>query len=130
MISAIFPLKGMFRRNTEHFPKKTHIWKIRILWNELFEKYKVKDILKMWFYIYILMKKIIMMRGEELWASFYLGLAEFVSFSSRKLSWSSKRDTFWHVVSKGYFCVLFLWVIAVSDLFSVEIYKKLKPFLV
>ena len=31
-------LKGMLRRNIDDFLKKTHIWKIRIFWNELIVK--------------------------------------------------------------------------------------------
>ena len=56
---------------------------------------------------------------------FYLGRAEIGSFSSRDFSRRNKHDTFWHVVSTGYFCVLFLWTIAVSDFRPLEIYKKL-----
>ena len=32
---------------------------------------------------------------------------------------------FWHVVSTGYFYVLFLWAIAVSNFRPLEIYKNL-----
>ena len=31
--------KGMLRRNIEHFLEKTDIWKIRIFWNKLTEKF-------------------------------------------------------------------------------------------
>ena len=55
----------------------------------------------------------------------YLERAEIGSFSSRDFSRRNKHDTFWHVVSTGYFCVLFLWTIAVSDFRPLEIYKKL-----
>ena len=55
----------------------------------------------------------------------YLGPAEVASFSSQNFSRSIKHDTFCHVVSTGYFYVLFLWTIAVSDFRPLEIYKKL-----
>ena len=51
----------------------------------------------------------------------YLGPAEIASFSNRDFSRSNKHDTFWHVVSTGYFYVLFLWAIAVTDFRSCEI---------
>ena len=35
------------------------------------------------------------------------------------------NDIFWHFVSNGYFYVLFLWAIAVSDFCPLEIYKNL-----
>ena len=54
----------------------------------------------------------------------YLGPAEIASFSSRNFSGSNKHVTFSHVVSTGYFYVLFLWTIAVSDFRSLEIYKN------
>ena len=50
--------------------------------------------------------------------------AEIASFSSRDFSWSNKHDTFWHILT-GYFYVLFLWAIAVSDFRPLEIYKNL-----
>ena len=34
-------------------------------------------------------------------------------------------DAFWHVVSTGYFYVLFLWAIALSEFPLFEIYKDL-----
>ena len=37
----------------------------------------------------------------------YLGPAEIMSFSSRDFSLSNKHYTFWHIVSTGYFYVLF-----------------------
>ena len=55
----------------------------------------------------------------------YLGAAEIASFSSRNFSRSNKHDTFSHVVTTGYFYVLFLWNIAVSDFCLLEIYKNL-----
>ena len=55
----------------------------------------------------------------------YLGLAESASLSSLGFSQSNKHDKFWHVVSTGYFYVLFLWPIAVSDFRHSEIYKNL-----
>ena len=57
----------------------------------------------------------------------YLGPAQIATFSSRDLSRSNKYDTFWHVVSTGYFYFLFLWAIAVSDFLPLEIYKNLGP---
>ena len=59
----------------------------------------------------------------------YLGPAEIASFSSRDLGRSNKHDTFWHIVSIGYFYILFLRAIAVSDFLSLEIYKNLDPLL-
>ena len=41
-------------------------------------------------------------------AESYLVPAEIASISSRDLSQSNKHDTFWHVVSTGYFSILFL----------------------
>ena len=38
----------------------------------------------------------------------YLGPTEITTFSSRHLSRNNKHDTFWHVISTGYFYVLFL----------------------
>ena len=55
----------------------------------------------------------------------YLGPAEIASFSSRDISRRNRHDTFWHVVSIGYFYVLFLWAIAVSDFCLLEICKSL-----
>ena len=43
----------------------------------------------------------------------YSGPAEIASFSSEDFSQSNNHDTFWHVVSTGYFGILFLWAIAV-----------------
>ena len=64
-------------------------------------------------------------RGVVEWGrKSYLGPAEIASFSSRDFSWRNKHGTFWHV-STGYFYVLFLSTIAVSDLRPLEIYKKL-----
>ena len=42
-------------------------------------------------------------------------------FFQSGFSRSNKHDTFWQAVSTGYFYVLFLWVIAVSDFLSLEI---------
>ena len=50
----------------------------------------------------------------------YLGPAEITSFSSLDLSRSNKHDTFWHVVSTGYFYVLFSSAIAVSNFLPLE----------
>ena len=64
--------------------------------------------------------------GVEGWGrKSYLGEAEIASFASRDFSRSNKFDTFWHVVTTGYFYVLFLWTIAVSDFCLLEIYKNL-----
>ena len=51
--------------------------------------------------------------------------SEIVSFSSQYLSRRNKHDSFWLVVSTGYFYVLFLWAIIVSDFLPLEIYKHL-----
>ena len=40
---------------------------------------------------------------------------------SRGFSQSNKHDTFWYVVSSGYFYVLFLWAIVVSAFCPLEI---------
>ena len=37
-------------------------------------------------------------------------------------SWSNKHDTFWHVISTGYFYVWYLWAIAIPDICSLEIF--------
>ena len=55
----------------------------------------------------------------------HLGSAEIASFSSRDFSQSNKHDAFWPVVSTGYFCVLFLWTIAISDFCPLGICKNL-----
>ena len=55
----------------------------------------------------------------------YLGPAEITSFFSWELSRRNKRDSFWFVVSTGYFYFLFLWVIVVSDFLPLEIHKHL-----
>ena len=65
--------------------------------------------------------------GHEGWwgaAGPYLGPAEMASFSSRDFSRSNKYDTLWHVVSTGYFYVLFSWAIADSHFHPLEIYKN------
>ena len=51
--------------------------------------------------------------------------AEIASFSSWDLSRRSKHDSFWLVVSTGYFYILFLWAIVVSDFLPIEIHKHL-----
>ena len=53
----------------------------------------------------------------------YLRPAEISSFSSRDLSRRNKHDSFWLVVSTGYFYILFLWAIFVSDFLPLEIHK-------
>ena len=55
----------------------------------------------------------------------YLRPAEISSFSSRDLSQYNKHDSFWLVVSTGYFYILFLWAIVVSDFLPLEIHKHL-----
>ena len=54
----------------------------------------------------------------------YLGPAEISSFSSRDLSRRNKHDSIW-LVSTGYFYILFLWAIVVSDFLPLEIHKHL-----
>ena len=53
----------------------------------------------------------------------HLRPAEISSFSSRDLSRRNKHDSFWLVVSTGYFYILFLWAIVVSDFLPLEIHK-------
>ena len=55
----------------------------------------------------------------------YLGPAEIVSISSRDFIRNNNPDTFCHVASTGYFYVLFLWAIAISDFRPLETYKNL-----
>ena len=55
----------------------------------------------------------------------YLGPAETTFFSSQDFSQSNKHDIFWNVVSTGYFYIVFLWTIAVSDFCTLDIYKNL-----
>ena len=55
----------------------------------------------------------------------YLGPAEIASNSSKDFSQGNKHDTFWHAGLPGYFYVLFLWAITVSDFRLLEIYKNL-----
>ena len=55
----------------------------------------------------------------------YLKSAEIAYLSNRDFRRSNKHDTFWHVVSTGYFYVLFLWAIAISDFCPWEIDKNL-----
>ena len=54
-----------------------------------------------------------------------LGTAEIASLSSRDFGRGNKHGTFWHVVSAGYFYVLFSWAITDSDFCPLEIYKNL-----
>ena len=49
---------------------------------------------------------------------------EIAFFSSWDFSRSNKHDTFWHVISPGYFYVLFLWAIVVSVFLLLEIYEN------
>ena len=55
----------------------------------------------------------------------YLGPAEPSCFSNLDLSRGNKHDSFWFVVSTGYFYILFLWAIVVSDFPPLEIYRHL-----
>ena len=55
----------------------------------------------------------------------YVEADEIVSFSCWNFSRSNQHDTFWHVVSTGYFYLLFLWAVAVSYFLPLEIYKNL-----
>ena len=56
----------------------------------------------------------------------YLRPTELASFSSQDFSQSNKHDTYWHVVpTENFYVVLFLWAVAVSDFFPLEIYKNL-----
>ena len=57
----------------------------------------------------------------------YLGPVEIAIFSIRDFSRINKHDTFWIAVSTGYFYVLFLWAIAVSDCLLLGIFKNLVP---
>ena len=76
--------------------------------------------------------------GEGLWGwdrKSYLGPAEIASFPSQDLGRSNNHGTFWHgyfewifrYVSIGYFYILFLWAMAVSDFLSLKVYKNLGP---
>ena len=56
---------------------------------------------------------------------FHLKPAKIAFFSSRDLSRRNKHDSFWLVVSTGYFYILFLWAIVVSDFFPLELYEHL-----
>ena len=47
------------------------------------------------------------------------------SFSSGDFSRSNKHDKFWHVVLTGYFYVLFLRAIVVSDYRPLQIHENL-----
>ena len=55
----------------------------------------------------------------------YLGPAEFASFSSRDLNRRIKYDSIWLVVFTGYFYILVLRAIVVSDFLPLEIHKHL-----
>ena len=55
----------------------------------------------------------------------FLESAERASFSNWGFSQSNKHDIFWHVISTGYFYVLFLWTIAVSDYQALANHKSL-----
>ena len=49
-----------------------------------------------------------LVRGCGLGQKVLLGPTKIASFSSQDLSQSNKHDTIWHVVSTGYFYILFL----------------------
>ena len=55
----------------------------------------------------------------------YVGPAEISYFSCRNLSRRNKHESSWLVVSTGYFYILFLWAIIVSDFPHLEIHKHL-----
>ena len=55
----------------------------------------------------------------------YLGPVETSSFSSQDLIRRNKHGWLWLVVLTGYFYILFLWDIVVSDLPPLEIHKYL-----
>ena len=57
----------------------------------------------------------------------YWRAAEIATFSNRNLRRSNKHDSFWHIVSIGYFHILFLWIIAASYFIPFECYKNLDP---
>ena len=59
------------------------------------------------------------------WGKSYLVPAEISSFFSRDLSRRNKHDSFWFVELTGYFHILFLWAIVVSDFLPLEIHKHL-----
>ena len=56
---------------------------------------------------------------------YYLVPDEISSFSSLDLSQRNKHDSFWFVILTGYFQILFLWAIVVSDFLPLEIHKHL-----
>ena len=64
-------------------------------------------------------------RGCRLGQKVLFRSAVISSFSSRDLSRRNKRDWFWIVVSTGYFYILFLWAIVVSDFPPFKIHKHL-----
>ena len=47
------------------------------------------------------------------------------SYSRQDFSQCNKHYTFWHVAWPGYFYILFLWAIAYSDFWPLEIHKNL-----
>ena len=55
----------------------------------------------------------------------YLGPAEITSFYSRDLRRHNKHNSVWLVVSTGYFYILVLWAIVLSDFLPWEIHKHL-----
>ena len=65
------------------------------------------------------------MKGSTARQKVLFRAAEIACFSSRDFGRSNKHDAFWHVASTGYFSVLFLWAITVSDFVPLKIYKNL-----
>ena len=62
-------------------------------------------------------------RGRGLEQKVLFRPVKITSFSSRHLSWRNKHNSFWLVVSTGYFYILFSWAIVVSDFLLLEIRK-------
>ena len=60
-----------------------------------------------------------------LWQKVYLGPAQISSFSNRNFRRRNRHDLFWLVLSTGYFYILFLWAIVISDFLPLEINKYL-----
>ena len=95
-------------------------------WNTyfLFDEGEAESIVLLNFFIWRCLNRRCI-RGCEVGQKSFLGPAEIASFSCREFSRSNRDDTFWDVVSTGYFYVLFSWTIAVSGFRPLEIYKNL-----
>ena len=79
------------------------------------------------FFLFLLFSRALIVGGWGVvgWGRrFYHWPAEIASFFNLDFSRSSKHDTFLHNVSTGYFYVLFLWAILVSDFRPLEICKN------